>query len=323
MDNLLEAYDIYGPHKGLFVPRLEPSDDPKVAFEIHWDRICDAIQEPGTASTPVLVQPSESEATLDSILEEHHQRRNKDNTTAPTDEKRLPFAETECNAVPEAIPPTPDLTPKEMSDRVTAEYNRRKDLSDREELGEVTSKSSLAGIKGTFYELESYITQTQSVPKAYRERQVHGTTESVDVSHTQVLTVLTSPRYLKSLLGTARQEAVNYGIWPVHCWLITTILESATRLCDRIALLTSAEATTESVQPIMRPADVDEAAPVRPSPPTPGQLTPEQVYAHAKAELERLVDLVKRERIGLLEIPASGTASSLVDIEQVLDDLEK
>ncbi|KEQ95658.1 hypothetical protein AUEXF2481DRAFT_680469 [Aureobasidium subglaciale EXF-2481] len=89
-----------------------------------------------------------------------------------------------------------------------------------------------------------------------------------------------------------------------------------------LACYTFTSPTTESVQPIMKPADVDGAVPVRPSPPTPERLTPEQVYAHAKAELERLVDLVKRERIGLLEIPASDTASSLVDIEQVLDDSE-
>ena len=34
---LLEDYDTYGPHKGFFVPRLEPGNDPEIAFEIHWD----------------------------------------------------------------------------------------------------------------------------------------------------------------------------------------------------------------------------------------------------------------------------------------------
>ncbi|KAI5195347.1 hypothetical protein E4T39_08252 [Aureobasidium subglaciale] len=193
---LFEAYDLYGPHKGLFVPRLEQSDDPKVAFELHWDRLGDVVQGPGTASTPVLAQPSRSEPTLDSILEEHHQRKTQDNTTTPSDENVLPFAESEYTAVPEAVLLPPDLTPKEMSDSVTAEYTKA-------------------------------------------------------------------------------------------------------------------------------PADVSGALPIEPCVPTLGDLTPLQIYTHAKADFERRVDLARRERTGLLEIPASGTASSLVDMGQVLDDLEK
>ena len=116
---LLEDYDTYGPHKGFFVPRLEPGNDPEIAFEIHWDVLSDVLHEPGTATAFVAKKPAEELPTLDSILDSHNRRKKQKLTADHVDQSPPQFAETQCAKDTQALPVTSDqetasdLTPVE------------------------------------------------------------------------------------------------------------------------------------------------------------------------------------------------------------------
>ncbi|KAH0362034.1 hypothetical protein KCU65_g8339, partial [Aureobasidium melanogenum] len=190
---LLEAYDDYGPHKGVFVPRLEPSDTPEVGFEIHWDKLGDVLDEQGTAPTSAVEQSTEEGLTVNSLLESHRKRKRAKIGTDDAEQMQSDFAESRCTTTSELA--MPGLTPTEMSARATAELKRRKKLRLREQNGEIQITNSrrpahVHGIGEVLTELESYILHMQVLFKAYRQAQLKAEASVTEVAEQDILRTL-------------------------------------------------------------------------------------------------------------------------------------
>ncbi|KAG2168173.1 hypothetical protein JADG_007912 [Aureobasidium aubasidani] len=149
---LLEDYDTYGPHKGFFVPRLEPGNDPEIAFEIHWDVLSDVLHEP-----------------------DH------------VDQSPPQFAETQCAKHTQALPVTSDqetasdLTPVEIHARFEAEFHRRKALGKRERIGLLKSSgtpASMVGMKKVLDDMNKQVLGMKDMLRTHYQEQLQDTEPS-------------------------------------------------------------------------------------------------------------------------------------------------
>ncbi|CAD0021750.1 unnamed protein product [Aureobasidium pullulans] len=184
---LLEDYDTYGPHKGFFVPRLEPGNDPEIAFEIHWDVLSDVLHEPGTATASVAKQPAEELPTLDSILDSHNRRKKQKLTADHVDQSPPQFAETQCEKDTQALPVTSDqetasdLTPVEIHARFEAEFHRRKALGKRERIGLLKSSgtpASMVGMKKVLDDMNKQVLGMKDMLRTHYQEQLQDTEPS-------------------------------------------------------------------------------------------------------------------------------------------------
>ncbi|THZ66557.1 hypothetical protein D6C85_08035 [Aureobasidium pullulans] len=184
---LLEDYDTYGPHKGFFVPRLEPGNDPEIAFEIHWDALSDVLHEPGTATASVAKKPAEELPTLDSILDSHNRRKKQKLTADHVDQSPPQFAETQCEKDTQALPVTSDqetasdLTPVEIHARFEAEFHRRKALGKRERIGLLKSSgtpASMVGMKKVLNDMNKQVLGMKDMLRTHYQEQLQDTEPS-------------------------------------------------------------------------------------------------------------------------------------------------
>ncbi|THX32976.1 hypothetical protein D6D12_01869 [Aureobasidium pullulans] len=184
---LLEDYDTYGPHKGFFVPRLEPGNDPEIAFEIHWDVLSDVLHEPGTATAYVAKKPAEELPTLDSILDSHNRRKKQKLMADHVDQSPPQFAETQCEKDTQALPVTSDqetasdLTPVEIHARFEAEFHRRKALGKRERIGLLKSSGTLAsmvGMKKVLHDMNKQVLGMKDMLRTHYQEQLQDTEPS-------------------------------------------------------------------------------------------------------------------------------------------------
>lgn len=347
---LMEAYDTYGPDRGNFVPRLEPSTDSQVGFEIYWDKLGDVLVEKGTAPTSTLEQSAKEALTINSILESHRQRKRRNMALGEAEQLQSDFAESQCTTA--SGPAMPDLTPSEMSARATTELERRTRLLLRERNGEIegadsTRPAHMRGLRETLNELESYISRMQFLLKACRQEQLKACTSISEVAEQDVLRVSGNMGDALECIKRIRGWLVRppFGSWETsnkwafdlyRCnvgaleravtWYSTYAPPAAPSQSPAFApeqtpVVTSALIPAETISNPAAPAsnvdiDVHQMSPQQ-------DLPALQMFTRAEEEYKRREKLAKRERTGILEPSAPGTPRHVAGIEEVFDDLEQ